>query len=120
MYASYYPSWFFFFFRYTGGTCSVHVVDTLKGIKFILKNPRKLRVGDDADNYKRSRRHLFFVPSHKSKLQTGGSLFVPEHFDHRALLVSKTMMGKRKRKRREKNEIRATAAMLRRGKLVFR
>lgn len=102
MYASYYPTWFFFFLWCTGGTCSVHVIDTLKGMKFIKKKKKKFRAGDDADDYKRSHRHLFFVPSHESKLQTGGSLFVPEHFDHCALSVSKTMLGKRKRKRRKK------------------
>lgn len=42
---------------------------------------------------------MFLVPSRESKLQTGGSLFVPEHFDRRASSVSKAMLGKRKRKR---------------------
>lgn len=42
---------------------------------------------------------MFLVPSHESKLQTGGSMFVPEHFDRRASLVSKAMLGKRKREK---------------------
>lgn len=45
---------------------------------------------------------MFFVPSHESKLQTGGSLFVPEHFDHCALSVSKTLLGKEKGKEGKK------------------